>query len=68
VSTLKTLDNAMLPEPVGSPGRKLGRQQTKGRKMLARTLLKKLNEDNCKRYGVSKVEISRLREIAYGDR
>lgn len=36
------------------------------RKMLARTLLKKLNEDNCERYGVSKVEILRLREIAYG--
>jgi hypothetical protein len=68
MSTLKTPDNAMLPEPVVSPGRKLKRQQAKGRKMVARALLKKLNEDNCEQYGVSKVEISRLREAAYGPR
>ena len=38
------------------------------RKMLARALLKKLNEDNCEQYGVSKIEIFRLREAAYGGR
>jgi hypothetical protein len=35
MSTPKTRDNAMLPEHVGSPGRKPKRQQTKGRKMVA---------------------------------
>jgi hypothetical protein len=64
----KTRDNATLLEPVVSPGSELKRQQAKGRKMLARALLKKLNEDNCEQYGVSKVEISRLREVAYGSR
>jgi hypothetical protein len=34
MSTLKTSDNATLPEPVGSPGRKLQRQQAKGSKGL----------------------------------
>ena len=37
-------------------------------KLLSRALLKKLNEDNCERYGVSKIEISRLREAAFGGR
>jgi hypothetical protein len=68
MSTPKTPDNATLPEPAGSPGHGLRRQPAKGRKMLARALLKKLNEDNCEQYGVSKVEISRLREAAYGSR
>jgi hypothetical protein len=35
MSTLKTSDNATLPEPVGSPGRKLQRRQAKGSKMVA---------------------------------
>jgi hypothetical protein len=68
MSTPKTPDNATLPEPVVSPGPDLRRQPTKRRRMLARALLKKLNEDNCEQYGVSKVEISRLREAAYGSR
>jgi hypothetical protein len=68
MSTPKTRDNAMLPEPVVAPGPELKRPPAKGRKMLARALLKKLNEDNCEQYGVSKVEISRLREAAYGPR
>jgi hypothetical protein len=38
------------------------------RKMLARALLKKLNEYNYEQYGVSKIDIFRLREVAYGPR
>jgi hypothetical protein len=68
MSTLKTPDTAPLPEPIGLPPRELKRQPTKGRKMVARALLKKLNEDNCEQYDVSKVEIFRLREVAYGVR
>jgi hypothetical protein len=63
MSKPKTPDNAALPEPVVSP-----RHQAKGRKLLARALLKKLNEGNCERYGVSKIEIFRLREAACGGR
>jgi hypothetical protein len=77
MSTPKTLDDTTSPEPVVSPRRKLKRQGaedrkmvawTRQRKMIARALLKKLNEDNCERYGGSKVEIFRLREAAYGPR
>jgi hypothetical protein len=68
MSTLKSPDNAPLPEPIGLPPRELKRQPAKGRKMVARALLKMLNEDNCERYGASKVEILRLREVAYGAR
>jgi hypothetical protein len=129
--TLKTPDNAMLPTPLGSPGRELRRRQAKGRKTVAvaqsrdarqakerttpkkpkpepkadepkkpylrtpaeletahrvsdrqecrppapriadrrnvaKLLLKKLNEDNCEQYGVSKIDIFRLRDVAYG--
>jgi hypothetical protein len=64
----KTSDNATAPEPIGVSGRKLTRQQAKGRKVIARALLKRLNEDNCERYGVSKVQIFRLREVANGAR
>ena len=38
------------------------------RKMIARFLLRRLNEDNCERHGVSKLEICRLREAVRGDR
>jgi hypothetical protein len=50
--------------PIGSPGRELERRQAKRRKMLARALLKKLNENNCERYGVSKATIRKLRMAA----
>ena len=60
----KTPDNATSAAPLVSPER-----QARGRrKLLARALLKKLNEDNCEQYGVSKIEISRLREAARGGR
>jgi hypothetical protein len=36
MSTLKTPDNATLPEPIGSPRQELRRQQTKGREMAAK--------------------------------
>jgi len=87
MSTLKTPDNAMVPEPVASPGRKVKRPQTRerktakshvarqakkrtmpkkpkdaNRKRIAKFFLKRLNEDNCERYGISKVEIFRMRE------
>ena len=61
--TPKTPDNATSAAPLVSPER-----QARGRKLLARALLKKLNEDNCERYGVCKIEISRLREAARGGR
>jgi hypothetical protein len=38
------------------------------RRRLAKFLLKRLNEANCEQYGISKVDISRLREVAYGAR
>jgi hypothetical protein len=90
MSTPKTPDNATLPEPAGSAGRELRRQQAKGSKMveaaksraarqaktrtmpkkptadarrkIAKFFLRRLNEHNCERYGVSKVDIFRLRE------
>jgi hypothetical protein len=77
MSTPKTPDDATSPKPVVSPRRKLKRQGAEDRKMvawarhrklIARALLKKLNEDNCEQYGVSKVEMSRWREAAYGSR
>jgi hypothetical protein len=36
MSTLKTPDNATLPEPIVSPGRELRRQEARGRKMMRR--------------------------------
>lgn len=36
------------------------------RKHIAQFLLRKLNELNCEKYGVSKVELFRLREVANG--
>jgi hypothetical protein len=38
------------------------------RRSIAKFLLRRLNEANCEQYGVSKVDISRLREVAYGAR
>jgi len=35
MSTMKTPDNATMPEPTESSGHKLARQQAKGRKMVA---------------------------------
>ena len=53
----RTMPKKPKPEPKADERR---------RKMLARALLKKLNEDNCEQYGVSKIEIFRLREAACG--
>jgi len=71
MSTPKTPDNAMTPEPIGSPPPGLKGQDAKwrkSRKRIARALLRKLNEDNCERYGVSKAQIASMREAAYGAR
>jgi hypothetical protein len=38
------------------------------RRRVAKFLLKRLNEANCEQYGISEVDISRLREVAYGAR
>jgi hypothetical protein len=38
------------------------------RRRVAKFLLKKLSEANCEQYGISKVDISRLREVANGAR
>jgi hypothetical protein len=49
-----------------------GKRQAKNwdvkRRKIAKFLVKRLNEDNCERYGVSKVQIFRLREVANGAR
>ena len=55
----RTMPKKPKPEPKADERR---------RKLLARALLKKLNENNCEQYGISKVDISRLREVAYGAR
>lgn len=36
------------------------------RKYCAQFLISRLNEANCEKYGVSKVDLSRLREVAHG--
>jgi hypothetical protein len=59
MSTPKTADDATMPESIGSPRRELQGRQMASRKMVARALLKKLNEANCEQYGISKVDISR---------
>jgi hypothetical protein len=66
--TAKTPDDATIPESSVSPRRELQGRRMASRKMVARALLKKLNEANCEQYGVSKVDICRLREVANGAR
>lgn len=41
-------------------------QKVGPRRYVAQAILKKLNERNCEQFGVSKVDIFRLREVANG--
>ena len=58
MSMLKTPNTATLPESIVSSRRELQGQQMASRRMVARAILKKLNEANCEQYGISKVDIS----------
>ncbi|WP_028747994.1 hypothetical protein [Rhizobium mesoamericanum] len=45
-----------------------GLEEVGPRRFVARFLLRKLDESNCELYGVSKVDVIRLREVASGPR